>query len=32
VALHVTLTKTNPLIPLFAAIAIGVIAGRLGYL
>jgi chromate transporter len=32
VGLHVTLTKTNPLVPLFAAIAVGVIAGRLGYL
>ncbi len=32
VALHVTLTKTNPLAPLFVAIAVGVIAGRLGYL
>lgn len=32
VALHVTLTKTNPLVPLFAAIAIGIVGGRLGYL
>jgi len=32
VGLYVTLTRTNPLVPLFAAIAVGVIAGRLGYL
>ena len=32
VALHVTLTRTNPLIPLFIAIAVGVIAGRFGFL
>ena len=32
VALHVTLTKTNPLVPLFAAMVFGVVAGRLGYL
>ena len=32
VAAHMTLTKTNPLVPLFAAIAIGVVAGRFGWL
>ena len=32
VALQVTLTRTNPLIPLFVAIVIGIIAGRFGYL
>ena len=32
VALHITLTKSNPLVPLFGAIVVGVIAGRLGYL
>jgi chromate transporter len=32
VALHVTLTRTNPLVPLSAAILCGIVAGRLGYL
>jgi chromate transporter len=32
VALHVALTRTNPLVPLFAAIVVGIVAGRLGYL
>ena len=29
VALYVTFTRTNPLVPLFAAIAFGIVAGRL---
>ena len=32
VALYVMLTRTNPLVPLFAAIACGILAGRLGFL
>jgi chromate transporter len=32
VAIFVALTKLNPLIPIIAAIGVGIIAGRLGYL
>ena len=32
VAIFVALTKQNPLIPIVLSIAVGVIAGRLGYL
>jgi chromate transporter len=32
VALYVTLTRTNPLVPLSIAILCGIVAGRLGYL
>ena len=32
VAIFVTLSKQNPLIPIVAAIAVGVVAGKLGYM
>ena len=32
VALHVSFTRSNPLIPLSLAVVVGIIAGRLGYL
>ena len=32
VAISVSLTKQNPLIPIVLSIVVGVIAGRLGYL